>query len=111
MSTFNAPPDQINGLTLNNGDTLNLGQRGTVSNITVLNGADFDITGGTAIDTTLAGTTLFAQPGTINGITFEGDLTNSRPSGSIDELFLSNPSSLEGNITFGDFQHGSYSAE
>jgi autotransporter passenger strand-loop-strand repeat protein len=108
MTTFNVPPDQINGLTLNNGDTLNVDQGGTVSGITVLHGGTLNIDGGTAVDTTLEGAFLHVSDGTVNGITFEGDgpRNNTEPP-TLDELALERPGSLT-SFTFGSFQNGSY---
>ena len=132
MSTFNAPPDQINydindHLVLINGDTLNLSQGGTVSGITFLPGSNLNMKGGTAtdiilehgvfasvsgtlVDTTLAGGSLSVLDGTVNGITFEGS-PSSNPNVSIDEL-IATPDSIQGTLTFASVDvGGSYQVE
>jgi hypothetical protein len=115
MSTFNAPPDEINGLTLHNGDTLNVGKGATVNGITVQPGSNLNMGGGTAVGTVLEGVTVSVSgtlvdttsegsdisiTGTINGITFR-DFPSNDPNGPVDELFVETPSSLEGTLTFG----------
>lgn len=100
MSTFNAPPDQIDGLTLNNGDTLNVGAGGNVSNITVFPGGNLFVNdGGTVVNSVLAGGTESVVLGITNDIAFQYDGSNPE-SGGVDHLILANPSSLHGELTF-----------
>ena len=90
MTIYNAPPDQVNGITLV-GDTLNVGKGGIVSRVTV--GIDAKmIVSGTAVNTVLAGgQETISSSGSANGITF---LTPSN-GGPFDLLVLENPTSLQ----------------
>ena len=72
MSVFNAPPDQINRLTLTFLDTLNVGEGGTVSNVD--DAGVINVGGGAANATNLEGGTLNLNSGTITGTTGIGTL-------------------------------------
>lgn len=53
MTTFNAPPDQV-GLTLNDGDTLNVNSGGTASDTRInYGGVEYVYSGGVADHTTI----------------------------------------------------------
>src|SRR5271166_540192 len=107
MTTFTSPPDKF-GLTLNNGDTLNVGQGGMAAGTFVLPGGELDVEGGTAVDTFLAGGTVSVRSGTLNGVEF----TDEPSSGDTNSaLFIgANPSSLQGTLTF-DIPNSEYTIE
>ena len=72
MSTLNAPPDQIDRLSLGGFDTLNVGKGGTVSN--VVDEGVINVNGGAANGTNIDGGTLNLNDGTISGTNVLGNL-------------------------------------
>jgi autotransporter passenger strand-loop-strand repeat protein len=96
MTTYTAAPNQTN-LTLNSGDTLNVLQGGTAADTYVPAGANLNVSGGTALDTNLNGGVVTISSGTISGIIFSNEFTALH---DIDTLFVGDPTSLQGTLTF-----------
>lgn len=94
MTTYNAPPDQVNGLILLNGDTLNVAAGTTVSRVALLQGSDANIDG-TIVDSVLAGgeETIYSD-GTLDGISFSPD------NGNAGVLDIQDITSVEGTLIF-----------
>jgi hypothetical protein len=70
MTTYTAPPDQVNGITLNKGDTLTVEEGATVSGITLNGGTE--MADGTSENTTFRGGLIeIGDGGQIIGLTVQ----------------------------------------
>jgi hypothetical protein len=95
MTTFTAPPNQFDlVLGIGSGDVLDVNSGGIAAFTDVGPGSKVVVSGGDAVDTTLYGGIENVESGTADGVTFAA-------SGS--ELDVSNPTSLQGVLTFEPF--------
>jgi autotransporter passenger strand-loop-strand repeat protein len=102
MTTYNAPPDQVNNLTLNKGDTLYVAKGVTVSGITVTQGAVANIDGTSFGSVLQGGVESIGVEGSVNNLVFFSE--DGRSAG---DLQLANPASVHGTLEFGP---GTYNA-
>src|SRR5262245_17050779 len=104
MSTFNAPPDQIDGLTLTFKDTLNVGKGGTVTNVD--DQGVINVDGGTAIGTNIDTGTLNLNEGTISETNVNGTLNFNRGTAIDTHLHITGTFIISGMVDGITFEGG-----